>query len=196
MPPPDPTKPPNRTQTAPDSAERRRSAVDPVAWNGKRGWDWNPLSSRSRTLRSPHKFSREIRVTAFASHTPHSDDSEAARQARWEEQERAASAATRDIADVPAVEVITTTAVHLLSAAAVKVGLADDPEAQTDLDEARKLINALAGLVTAAAPEISDMHARSLRDGLRSVQLAFREASVIPDPIGSAPGEKWTGPVV
>ncbi|MBW1638270.1 MULTISPECIES: DUF1844 domain-containing protein [Microbacterium] len=104
-------------------------------------------------------------------------------------------AATRDIADVAAVEVITTTAVHLMSAAAVKVGLADDPESQMDLDEARKLINALAGLITAAAPEISDMHARSLRDGLRSVQLAFREASTIPDPIGQGPGEKWTGPV-
>jgi len=106
-----------------------------------------------------------------------------------------AAGAARDIADVAAVEVITTAAVHLLSAAAVKVGLADDPETQKDLDEARKLINALAGLITAAAPEISDMHARSLRDGLRSVQLAFREASVIPDPIGQAPGEKWTGPV-
>ncbi|SDT01914.1 DUF1844 domain-containing protein [Microterricola viridarii] len=106
-----------------------------------------------------------------------------------------AAEATRDIADVPAVEVITTTAVHLMSAAAVKCGLADDPETQQDLDEARKLINALAGLITAAAPEISDMHARSLRDGLRSLQLAFREASVIPDAIGQGPGEKYTGPV-
>lgn len=103
--------------------------------------------------------------------------------------------ATRDIAEVPAVEIITTAAVHLMSAAAVKVGLADDPGEQVDLDEARKLINALAGLITAGAPEISDMHARSLRDGLRSLQLAFREASVIPDPIGQGPGEKWTGPV-
>ncbi len=103
--------------------------------------------------------------------------------------------ATRDIAEVPAVEVITTAAVHLMSAAAVKVGLADDPHEQLDLDEARKLINALAGLITAGAPEISDMHARSLRDGLRSLQLAFREASVIPDAIGQGPGEKWTGPV-
>jgi hypothetical protein len=103
--------------------------------------------------------------------------------------------ATRDIAEVAAVEIITTAAVHLMSAAAVKVGLADDPEEQVDLDEARKLINALAGLITAGAPEISDMHARSLRDGLRSLQLAFREASVIPDPIGQGPGEKWTGPV-
>ncbi|MBU4465469.1 MAG: DUF1844 domain-containing protein [Actinobacteria bacterium] len=123
------------------------------------------------------------------------DDARLAREARWEEQDRAASSATRDLADVPAVEVITTTAVHLMSAAAIKVGLADDPAAELDLDEARKLINALAGLITAAAPEISDMHARSLRDGLRSLQLAFREASVIPDPIGKGPGEKWTGPV-
>src|SRR6218665_937049 len=72
-------------------------------------------------------------------------------------------AAARDIADVPAVEVITTTAVHLMSAAAVKLGLADCPEEQTDLDEARKLITSLAGLITAAAPEISDSHARPLR---------------------------------
>ena len=109
--------------------------------------------------------------------------------------EQEALQATRDIADVAAVEIITTASVHLMSAAAVKVGLADDPAAQTDLDEARKLITALAGLITAAAPDISDMHARSLRDGLRSLQLAFREASSIPDPIGQGPGEKFTGPV-
>lgn len=114
--------------------------------------------------------------------------------AAFDEDDLAAGAA-RDIADVPAVEVITTTAVHLMSAAAVKCGLADDPATQTDLDEARKLITALAGLLTAAAPEISDSHARPLRDGLRSLQLAFREASTIPDPIGKGPGEKWTGPV-
>lgn len=106
-----------------------------------------------------------------------------------------ATGAARDIAEVPAVEVITVTAVHLMSAAAVKVGLADDPPTQIDLDEARKLIGALAGLVTAAAPEVGDVHARSLRDGLRSLQLAFREASPIPDPIGQGPGERWTGPV-
>jgi len=104
--------------------------------------------------------------------------------------------AARDIADVPAVEVITTTAVHLMSAAAIKCGLADDPAHQTDLDEARKLIDALAGLVTASAQHIGDQHARSLRDGLRSLQLAFREASVIPDAPGSGPGEKYTGSVI
>ena len=103
--------------------------------------------------------------------------------------------ATRDIADVPAIEVIGAAAVHLMSAAAVKCGLADDPGTETDLDEARKLITALAGLITASAPDLSDSHARPLRDGLRTLQLAFREASSVPDPIGKGPGEKWTGPV-
>lgn len=106
-----------------------------------------------------------------------------------------ASAHTRDIAEVPAIEVITTTAVHLMSAAAVKVGLADEGEDFKDLDEARKLITALAGLVTAAAPEIGSQHAAPLRDGLRSLQLAFREASIIQDEPGKGPGEKYTGPV-
>lgn len=107
--------------------------------------------------------------------------------------------ATRDIADVAAVEVITTAAVHLMSAAAVKCGLAEEgPEeegSQRDLDEARKLITALAGLVTASAPDIGNQHARSLRDGLRTLQLAFREASPFPDAPGEGPGERYTGPV-
>ncbi len=104
---------------------------------------------------------------------------------------------TRDIAEVPAVELINTVAVHFMSAAAVKLGLGDGPDApaEIDLDEARKLITVLAGLVTAAAPEIGDHHARPLRDGLRSLQLAFREASAFPDAPGAGPGEKFTGPV-
>src|SRR4051794_109933 len=109
-------------------------------------------------------------------------------------------AATRDIADVAAGGVITTAAVHLMSAAAVKCGLAEDgPNGAgadfLDLDEARKLITALAALVTASAPDIGNQHARSLRDGLRSLQLAFREASPFPDAPGQGPGEKWTGAV-
>jgi hypothetical protein len=101
----------------------------------------------------------------------------------------------RDIADVPAVEVITTVAVHLMSAAAVNLGLAEEGDAHKDLDEARKLIQALAGLVTASATEISSFHAAPLRDGLKSLQLAFREASLVPDEPGAGPGEKFTGPV-
>ncbi len=107
------------------------------------------------------------------------------------------SAALRDISEVAAVEVVTTAAVHLMSAAAVKCGLAEDAVAgnHRDLGEARVLIICLAGLVTAAAPEIGDTHARALRDGLRSLQLAFREASEHPDPLGKGPGERLTGPV-
>ncbi|GAB5080302.1 DUF1844 domain-containing protein [Arthrobacter sp. AD-310] len=103
----------------------------------------------------------------------------------------------RDISEVPAIEVITTAAVHLMSAAAVKLGLAAEENAAElkDLDEARKLITALAGLVTAAAPEIGSQHAGPLRDGLRSLQLAFREESLIPDAPGKGPGEKYTGAV-
>ena len=106
--------------------------------------------------------------------------------------------ATRDIADVSAVEIITTAAVHLMSAAAVKCGLSEATEQHPgsdylDLDEARKLITALAALVTASAPDLGNQHARSLRDGLRSLQLAFREASPFPDAPGEGPGEKFTG---
>ncbi|WP_255952873.1 DUF1844 domain-containing protein [Streptomyces odontomachi] len=100
---------------------------------------------------------------------------------------------TRDIADVPAVEVITTVAVHLMSAAAVNLGLAEGGAQHKDLDEARKLIQALAGLVEASGTDIGEFHAAPLRDGLRSLQLAFREASGIPDAPGEGPGEAYTG---
>lgn len=108
--------------------------------------------------------------------------------------------ATIDIAEATAVEIIGAAAIHLMSAAAVKCGLAPDEDGVRgedflDLAEARKLIAALAGLVSAGAPEIGDRHARPLRDGLRSLQLAFREASAFPDAPGEGPGEKWTGPV-
>jgi hypothetical protein len=82
-----------------------------------------------------------------------------------------------------------------MSAAAVNLGLAEEGAEHKDLDEARKLIQALAGLVTASAGEISNFHAAPLRDGLKSLQLAFREASVVPDEPGQGPGEKFTGPV-
>ena len=148
---------------------------DPVAWNGMRGWDVI-LFCPGKTWELAQS-NREGDVQTIPDEVNPAGD------------------ATRDLADVPAVEVITTTAVHLMSAAAIQVGLSDDPRVRPDLDEARKLITALAGLITAGATEISDSHARPLRDGLRSLQLAFREASTIPDPIGQGPGEKWTGPV-
>lgn len=108
-----------------------------------------------------------------------------------------ADAATpaRDIADVPAVEIVGAAAVHLMSATAVNVGLAEDLPDHKDLGEARILLEALAGLVTAAVPVIGHHHAAPLRDGLKSLQLAFREASDVPDAPGDGPGEKLTGPV-
>lgn len=102
---------------------------------------------------------------------------------------------TRDIAEVPAVEVIVTVAVNLMSAAAVKLGLTEEGDKYKDLDEARKLVTALAGLLDASATEISSFHAAPLRDGLKSLQLAFRESSVVPDEPGQGPGEKYTGPI-
>jgi len=104
-------------------------------------------------------------------------------------------AMTRDIAEVPAVEVIVTVAVNLMSAAAVKLGLTEEGDKYKDLDEARKLITALAGLLDASVTEISSFHASPLRDGLKSLQLAFREASLVPDEPGKGPGEKYTGPI-
>jgi hypothetical protein len=100
----------------------------------------------------------------------------------------------RDIAEVPSAEVITACAVNLMSAAAVKLGLAEGGEHLRDLDEARRLIEALAGLVDGAGPYLS-FHAAPVKDGLRSLQLAFREASAYPDEPGKGPGERSTGPV-
>ena len=115
-------------------------------------------------------------------------------------------AALRDIGDVPAVEVVTTVALHLMSAAAVKVGLGaevpvgddegHDASTQKDLDEARTLIIALAGLITASAPRLGSFHAAPLRDGLKTLQSAFREGSAVPDAPGAGPGEDLTGAVL
>ena len=84
---------------------------------------------------------------------------------------------------------IAAAAVHLMSAAAVKCGLAEEGRELQDLDEARKLITALAGLVTAARPDLG-VHAAPLRDGLQALQRAFREASPEPDAPGEGPGRE------
>lgn len=97
----------------------------------------------------------------------------------------------RDLADIPAGEVISRAAVLLMSAAAEQLGLAaDDPQASPhrDLDQARALITALAGLVSASAPDLGP-HAAAFRDGLKALQAAFREYSIHPDEPGYGPGE-------
>jgi hypothetical protein len=103
----------------------------------------------------------------------------------------------RELAEVPSVEVISRAAVMLMSAAAERLGLSsDDPDhaPHRDLDEARRLITALAGLVTSIS-EYLGPHAAPIKDGLQALQRAFREASAVPDAPGAGPGEKYTGPV-
>jgi hypothetical protein len=95
----------------------------------------------------------------------------------------------RELAHIPAVEVITRAAVMMMSAAAEKLGLAEDGERYKDLDEARRLIDALAGLVSAAQADLG-VHRQPLRDGLKALQAAFREASTFPDAPGHGPGER------
>jgi len=107
------------------------------------------------------------------------------------------AAEARELAEVPAVEVISRAAVMLMSSAAEKLGLSEaDPDSSPhrDLDEARRVITALAGLITSSL-EYLGPHAGPLRDGLQALQRAFREASTDPDEPGMGPGEKYTGPV-
>jgi hypothetical protein len=96
----------------------------------------------------------------------------------------------RELATIPAVEVISRAAVMLMSASAEKLGLAPGEEPDLDLDEARRLITSLAGLL-AASQEYLGPHRQPLRDGLRTLQNAFREASAYPDAPGDGPGEKF-----
>ena len=94
----------------------------------------------------------------------------------------------RELAEIPAVEVITRAAVMLMSAAAEKLGLAPDGARYLDRDEARKLITALAGLYAAAGDDLG-AHRLPIRTALRGLQEAFREASPHPDAPGQGPGE-------
>ncbi len=91
-------------------------------------------------------------------------------------------------ATASAVEVISRAAVILMNAAAESLGLASVGEPNIDLDEARRLITSLAGLV-AASQGFLGIHRQPLRDGVRTLQAAFREASSYPDEPGEGPGE-------
>jgi hypothetical protein len=101
----------------------------------------------------------------------------------------------RELAEIPAIEVITRAAVMLMSAAAERIGPeAGGDEEHRDLPDARALITALAGLYKASAGDLG-LHRQPIADGLKALQLAFREASSYPDEPGEGPGEKFTGPV-
>jgi hypothetical protein len=93
------------------------------------------------------------------------------------------------LATIPAAEVITGAAVLLMSAAAEKLGMAPEGEPQLDLVEGRQLITALAGLIAASQDSLDEEHRQPLRDGLTTLQNAFRAASSFPDAPGQGPGE-------
>jgi hypothetical protein len=101
--------------------------------------------------------------------------------------------AVRDLALLASVEIVGLHAVDLMTAAAVKLGLFEGGEETRDLAEARILIEVLAGFVDAAAREVGHHHAAPMRDGLKSLQMAFREYSHIQDEPGQGPGERYTG---
>lgn len=112
--------------------------------------------------------------------------------AAFEAQQGETGPDVRHLMDIPAVEVISRAAVLLMSAAAEQLGLGDpDPDnpAHRDLDQARTLITALAGLVNASAPDLGP-HAAAFRDGLAGLQGAFRQYSIHPDEPGQGPGER------
>jgi hypothetical protein len=97
---------------------------------------------------------------------------------------------TSDLGEVSAAEVITRAAVLLLTAAGERLGLTPDSEPTIDLDEARPLINALAGLLAAARTDLG-RQGEALVSGLQSLQDGFRNASRYPDARGEGPGEKF-----
>lgn len=107
-------------------------------------------------------------------------------------QEPESTSATRDLMRLSAVEILGAHATDLMTAAAVKLGLFEGTEEEQDLAEARILIEALAGLINSAAPHLGHHHAAPLRDGLSTLQTAFREAQEFPDPLGEGPGEDQT----
>jgi hypothetical protein len=94
----------------------------------------------------------------------------------------------RDLAAIPAEQVIIRAAVMLISSAAEKLGLSAEGEPQLDLVEARELITALAGLIAATRNYLGEQR-EPLLDGLKTLQNAFREASAHPDAPGHGPGE-------
>ncbi len=96
----------------------------------------------------------------------------------------------RELASVSAAEVISRAGIMLMNASAEQLGLSPGEEPELDLDEARTLITALAGLIAASEDRLGQ-HREPLRDGLRTLQDAFRAASSHPDEPGEGPGESY-----
>ena len=97
---------------------------------------------------------------------------------------------TGDLGEIGAEEVITRAAVLLMSGAAERLGVVEDSEPTIDLDEARPIIAALAGMLDASRETLGP-RGEALVAGLQSLQDAFRSASRYPDARGEGPGEKY-----
>jgi len=93
------------------------------------------------------------------------------------------------VASVSAAGAISRAALVLLDAAGDRLGLVPGREPDLDMDEARRIITALAGLLATARDDLGDRW-EPLYSGLRTVQNAFREASAHPDAPGEGPGEQ------
>jgi hypothetical protein len=94
-----------------------------------------------------------------------------------------------ELASLGAADVISRAALVLLDAAGDRLGLVPGREPDLDMDEARRIITALAGLLAAAHDDLGDRW-EPLYAGLRTLQNAFREASAHPDAPGEGPGEQ------
>jgi len=93
-----------------------------------------------------------------------------------------------ELVSVPAADVISGAATVLIRASAERLGLEPAEEPDLDLDQARVLITALAGLLAASRDQLGEA-GEALIAGLRTLQNAFREASARPDAAGEGPGE-------
>jgi hypothetical protein len=93
-----------------------------------------------------------------------------------------------ELVSVPAADVISGAATVLIRSSAERLGLEPAEEPDLDLDQARVLITALAGLLAASQDHLGEA-SEPLIAGLRTLQNAFREASARPDPAGEGPGE-------
>ena len=93
-----------------------------------------------------------------------------------------------ELVSVPAADVISAAATVLIRSGAERLGLEPGEEPDLDLDQARVLITALAGLLAASRENLGEA-GEPLIAGLRTLQNAFREASARPDAPGEGPGE-------
>ena len=114
-----------------------------------------------------------------------------------EEQVEAVNEQLRDIADVPAIEIISSAAIHMMSAAAVKCGLAADENAD-DLRDPRRSTQSLSPHWQASspppAPEIGSQHAAPCATACAPYSSPSAKHP-LPGRTRQGPGEKLTGPV-